>query len=181
MSTQTYSEASAYAPVEIAPRPLPGVGAIAAFTGMTALAGAIGSVASRDGLGLWYTRLRKPSFQPPREVFGPVWTALYGAIAFSGWRVWKQPPSPRRRVALGLWGVQLALNAAWPWLFFGRRRPRAALVDQVALLGAIGAYSIAARKVDRGAALLMLPYVGWVSFATVLNREIVRLNPQWRG
>lgn len=181
MSTQTYSEASPYSPVEMHTTSRRNGLALATFTGATMLAGAVGSIASRDGIGLWYTLLRKPSFQPPREVFGPVWTVLYGAIALSGWRVWKQPRSTRRSISLGLWGVQLALNAAWPWLFFGRRRPRAALVDEAALLGSIGAYGIASSRIDRGAAWLMAPYFGWVSFATVLNREIVRLNPQWRG
>jgi translocator protein len=150
--------------------------ALGAFGALTAGAAALGASATRRGMGLWYRRLRKPSFQPPSSAFGPVWTGLYGLIALSGWRVWNQPAGPGRSRALSFWLLQLGLNAAWSWLFFGQRRTRAALAD-IGLLGAsIAAYIAAARNVDRPAAALMVPYLGWVCFAGLLNEEIIRLN-----
>lgn len=163
--------------------PSPGKGllskalSLAGFGGVTAAAAAIGSLATVKGKGLWYRFLRKPSFNPPDWVFGPVWTALYGTMAVSGWRVYRQPPSKERTAALALWGTQLGLNTAWSVLFFGKHQKVAALVDLGLLVGTIGAYMVVARKVDRPAALLMTPYLGWCGFAALLNEEIVRLNP----
>jgi len=144
------------------------------FGAVTVTAAALGRLAG--GPGDWYKGLRRPWFQPPAWVFAPVWTALYAMIAASGYRVWSAPSSPQRTRALSLWATQLGLNAAWPWLFFGRKDPRAALVDIGLLRLSIGAYTDAAEDVDEAAAWLMVPYRGWVSFASVLNAEIVRLN-----
>ena len=126
--------------------------------------------------GAWFQALKKPWFQPPNYLFGPVWTVLYGMIAYSGYRVWKQPASPGRTRALKLWGAQLALNALWTPLFFGAQRPDLALVDIVALDAAVLAYAATAAKVDRPAAGLMVPYMGWIAFATALTSAIVLKN-----
>jgi tryptophan-rich sensory protein len=126
----------------------------------------------------WYRRLEKPPFNPPNSVFPPVWTALYALIALSGWRVWRRPRGRKRSAALALWGGQLIANSAWTKLFFGERRPKAALADIVALLTTIGSYTAIVRDIDRPAAVMMLPYGAWVTFATILNEEIVRRNPQ---
>lgn len=150
--------------------------ALGVFGALTAGAGALGAAVTDHGTQLWYRRLRKPPFQPPGAVFGPVWTALYALIALSGWRVWNRPAGPARSRALGLWALQLGFNAAWSWLFFGKRRKRTALADIGALGASIAAYIAAARKVDRSAAVLVAPYLGWVCFAGLLNEEIVRLN-----
>jgi translocator protein len=150
--------------------------ALGVIAGLTAGAAVLGASAQRGANDDWYDGLRKPRFTPPKAVFGPVWTGLYALIALSGYRVWKAPRSRRRRAALGLWGAQLVLNAAWTPLFFGLRRPLAALVDLVALTGTAGAYAAAARKVDRPAAIMMLPYLAWLGFAGALNEEIWRLN-----
>ncbi|HYG68790.1 MAG TPA: TspO/MBR family protein [Anaeromyxobacteraceae bacterium] len=123
----------------------------------------------------WYRLLRKPPWQPPPQVFGPVWGALYVAIGISGYRVWRSR-SPARRRALALWGAQLALNAAWTPLFFGRRRTRAALVDLSLLVPAVAAYAITARRADALAGALMIPYLGWTGFAWTLNAAIVSRN-----
>jgi tryptophan-rich sensory protein len=98
-------------------------------------------------------------------------------IALSAWRVWRRPRGGKRSAALALWGGQLIANAAWTKLFFGERRPKAALVDIVALLATIAAYAGVARDVDRPAAAMMLPYGAWTAFALLLNEEIVRRNP----
>lgn len=151
--------------------------ALGAFGALTFGAAALGASQSSADTR-WYRHLRKPPFQPPPKAFAPVWTALYALIAISGWRVWTAPAGPSRSRALGWWSVQLGLNAAWSWLFFGRHQPRRALADNVALLGSIGAYIAATREVDRPAAWLVAPYLAWVGFANVLNGEIVRRNPQ---
>jgi len=149
--------------------------AMTGFGVLTAGAAALGQLAG--GPGAWYRSLRKPWFQPPAWVFAPVWTVLYATIAASGYRVWRAPASEERTRALSLWAAQLGLNAAWPWLFFGRKDPRGALVDMGLLRLSVAAYTDAAAKVDPDATLLMAPYRGWVSFASLLNAEIVRLNP----
>ncbi|MFT3915314.1 MAG: TspO/MBR family protein [Anaeromyxobacteraceae bacterium] len=164
------------------PGPAPGPGtarrlaAAAAFAGLVTGASAIGGAASRAGSRRpWYALLRKPAAQPPRAAFGPVWTALYASMAWSAYRVWRST-RPGRGAALALWGTQLALNASWSPLFFGARRPRAALAVVGALVPAVGAYALAARRVDRGAAALVVPYLAWSAFAVYLGAGVVRAN-----
>jgi len=150
--------------------------AVFAFAGATAGASALGAAATRRSIrSPWYRLLEKPSYQPPPQVFPAVWTALYALIATSGYRVWRSG-SPFRRRALGAWSAQLALNAAWSPVFFGARRPRAALGIAAALVPAVGAYAWTARRADRAAAAMMLPYLGWSGFALALNASIVRRN-----
>lgn len=130
---------------------------------------------------LWYNRLDKPSYNPPDYVFPIVWSALYSLMAISGWRVWREENSPERSRALRLWATQLTSNAEWTKLFFGKHQPLSALADVVALESMIVRYIATARKVDTGAALCFVPYAAWVGFATVLNADIVRRNPDaWR-
>jgi tryptophan-rich sensory protein len=151
-----------------------------AFTGLAAGAAAlIGNLSAepRD-MRRYYRRLDKPSFAPPAKVFGPVWGVLYPAIALSGARVLAAPASPARSAAIALWLSQMALNAAWTPLFFGRKDARAALADIAGVLALTAAYTVAASRVDRPAAALALPYVGWVTFAGALNRGIVERNPR---
>ena len=124
----------------------------------------------------WFKRLNKPSYQPPDKVFGPVWSLLYPTVAWSGYRTFRAAPSAPRSRALALWGTQLGLNAAWSPLFFGLRRPKASLADSALLLAAALGYAQQARRVDKAAALAVLPYLGWLGFATLLNAGIVRRN-----
>jgi translocator protein len=139
---------------------------------MTAASAIAGSIATQSSVHGWYHRLDKPGFTPPSVVFPVVWTGLYAVMTVSAWRTWKSAPTPRRKLALGLWGLQLALNAAWSPLFFGLRRPGIAMFDIVALAGAIAGYVVVTRKVDRPAAGMMLPYLAWVGFASALNGSI---------
>ena len=151
---------------------------LGAFAALTAGAASIGARATRPATKQrWYRRLEKPPFQPPAAVFPIAWTALYALIAVSGWRVWRKPSGPARSLALELWGVQLGLNAAWSWLFFGKRRKRTALADLALLWASIAGYAAVAHRVDKPAAQMMVPYLGWVAFAGLLNEEIVRRNP----
>jgi tryptophan-rich sensory protein len=146
------------------------------FLAATAVVAAVGGRSTKSGRGLWYRLLRKPKFNPPPRAFGPVWTALYGLMSVSAYRIWRSPASPDRTRALVLWTSQLGLNGLWSPLFFGQHRPRAALADLVGLAAAITAYIRVASKLDRVAAGLMAPYLAWVGFAGVLNAEIVRRN-----
>lgn len=152
--------------------------ALAGFAACVAAAATFGGMFNpgRTGIREWYGALEKPPFNPPDAVFGPVWTALYILMVISAYRVWAAEESAERTLALRLWFLQLALNAAWSPLFFGARKPGLALIDILLLLPAIVAYIAVSRKADRPAAWMMAPYLAWVSFATLLNEEIFRLN-----
>jgi translocator protein len=123
--------------------------------------------------GAWYDALRKPAITPPSWAFGAVWTPLYVMIAIAGWLLWE---SNRHSIAMKLWFAQLALNVAWSWIFFGLHRPDAALGEIIVLWIAIGATIVAAWPTQKTAALLLVPYWGWVAFATVLNFGFWQLN-----
>jgi benzodiazapine receptor len=135
-------------------------------------AAAIGGL-SVAGAREQYQQLERPVWAPPSWLFGPVWTVLYIAIAVAGWLVW-------RRVgwgpALAVYAVQLALNAAWTPLFFGAGAYGLALVEILVMWLAIGATVVLFWRVSRPAALLLVPYWAWVTFATALNFAIWRLN-----
>ncbi len=147
------------------------------FAGATALAAALGASVTYPRQP-WYRALSKPPGQPPAWVFGPAWTTLYGMMAWSAFRVFRARPSTERRRALRMWWTQLALNAAWSPLFFGAHRPRAALADLVGMTVATAAYTKDAASVDRAAAWMMAPYLGWLGYASYLNGAIVMRNPR---
>ena len=102
---------------------------------------------------------------------------LYSLIAVSAWRVWRQSESPERTAALRLWIAQLISNAEWTRLLFGEHLPLGSLADVLSLESAVLRYIPEARKVDKAAAGLFIPYAAWVAFAAPLNEEIVRRNP----
>ena len=126
--------------------------------------------------GEWYASVKKPAWNPPGWVFGPVWTALYTMMAVAAWLVWRRGGWAAQRRPLTLFLVQLALNAAWTPLFFGLKQPGWAFTDIVLLWLAIGASLFAFRPVSRVAAWLLAPYLAWVSFAATLNFTLWRLN-----
>jgi len=141
--------------------------------------GILGSFSTMDSVRTWYPSLVRPSFAPPTWVFGPVWTALYAMMGVASWLVWRQGfAQPEVRGALAVYGVQLVFNLIWSWLFFGLQRPFLALLDIVVLLVLIVVSVIRFAAVDRRAALLLLPYLAWVAFATVLNGGFWWLNRQ---
>jgi benzodiazapine receptor len=150
-------------------RPLLG---LAVFVVAVAAAAVIGSLSALSA-SAEYEQLRTPSWAPPSWLFGPVWTALYVMIALSGWLFWKRHGTGPELV---LFGVQLVLNAAWTPLFFAAGRYELALVDIIALLVAIIALIAAFARKHLAAALLLVPYLAWVGFATALNASIVSLN-----
>lgn len=126
---------------------------------------------------LWYSRLKKPKVNPPEEIFPVVWGALYSLMALSAWRVWQRRNSPERSRALRMWVQQLLTNAGWTRTFFGKHRPRKALVQLLLLEMMILRYMKAAKDVDRGAATAFIPYAIWIAFAGYLNSAIVLRNP----
>ena len=144
--------------------------------GLTLVAGALGSTATSSSVGSWYQEIAKPTWNPPRWIFGPVWTALYLMMAVAAWRVWRHTEHPVRRRALTLFFVQLALNTLWSFLFFGLRSPGLAFVEIVVLWLAITATGVQFWRIDRVAGVLWLPYWAWVSFASALNATIWWLN-----
>jgi benzodiazapine receptor len=127
--------------------------------------------------GRWYENIAKPRWRPPNWLFGPVWAVLYVMIAVSGWLVWKRAGLSGGAVPLAIYLAQLALNAAWSGLFFGLRRPDLAFAEICLLWLSIVATIAAFAGVDHLAALLLVPYLLWVTFASLLNFELWRLNP----
>jgi tryptophan-rich sensory protein len=141
-----------------------------------ALSFAAAGVGSRFPPGDWYAHLAKPAFNPPAWVFAPVWTLLYLVMGLAAWLVWRERGVARAAPALALFLVQLALNAAWSWLFFGLHHIGWALLDLAALWLAIGVTLLAFWAHRPLAGLLMVPYLLWVSFAALLNFQLWRLN-----
>jgi tryptophan-rich sensory protein len=142
-------------------------------------AGAAGSIYTYDGVRDWYPNLEKPSFTPPSWVFGPVWTVLYAMMGLSLYSTSQRRTEEEAnlwRASRMLFGIQLALNVLWSYVFFGRRAPGWALVEILFLWIAIVATTLAFFRISRTAGLLLLPYLLWTSFAVVLNRSIWRLN-----
>ena len=142
---------------------------LAAFVVMCFGVSVLGGRAVQPALAHWYPALAKPAWTPPAWVFGPVWTLLYPMLAVAGWLAWREG---RTRTGTLLFLLQLTLNAAWPWVFFGERRVGWALVCVLALWIAILGTIVAYWRVSRGAALLLLPYLAWVGFAAALNAAI---------
>lgn len=152
-----------------------GLIALAVSIAITLAVGALGGLATASSVGGWYVTLNKPPFNPPNAIFGRVWTTLYVVMAVAAWRVWRSTGA-RRGQALALYAAQLVLNLAWSVIFFGLRQPGLAMIDVAFLLAAVIATAAAFWRVDRPAGLMMAPYCAWVSFASVLNFEIWRLN-----
>ncbi|GGJ94098.1 putative TspO/MBR-related protein precursor [Pilimelia anulata] len=150
----------------------PALGALAVFAAACAAVALLGGLASADA-GVEYAALRRPGWAPPSWLFGPVWTVLYAMIAVAGWRAWRAAGAGPH---LWPYGVQLALNAAWTPVFFGANAYGPAIAVIALLWLAIGATVRAFRPVDRWAALLLLPYWAWVTFAAGLNVAIWWLN-----
>jgi benzodiazapine receptor len=139
-------------------------------------AGAVGGLATASSVDSWYDTIAKPDWTPPDWLFGPVWTTLYVLMGVAAWRVWRRSRPGGGRGALGLFGLQLALNAVWSFLFFGLRAPGPAFVELIALWVCIAATAVAFWRWDRLAAGLLAPYLLWVSFAGALNLSIWLLN-----
>lgn len=137
-------------------------------------AAALGAIASVDA-PTFYAQVTKPEWAPPAHLFGPVWSVLYTMMGVAAWLVWRRPQPDR--MALLIFGVQLAVNALWSWLFFAWHMGALAFAGVLLLWVLIAAMIRAFWRTSRIAALLLLPYWLWVSFATALTFAIWQANP----
>jgi tryptophan-rich sensory protein len=137
---------------------------------------ALGGLATASTVDTWYQALDKPAFTPPDWLFAPVWSVLYAMMALAAWRIWNRRDRPGARLALVLFGLQLALNLGWSVLFFGLVWPGGAFVDIVLLLAVLALTIVAFFRIDRVAGVLLAPYWAWTAFAAVLNGVIWLMN-----
>ncbi len=141
-------------------------------------AGFIGSIFTAPSISTWYATLIKPSFNPPDWIFAPVWTTLFVLMGISLYLVWNKGLQDKKvKTHLLIFGLQLALNVLWSFLFFGLHSPFYAFLEIIILWAAIVLTILNFSKVSRTAGLLLIPYICWVSFAAILNFSIWRLNP----
>jgi tryptophan-rich sensory protein len=141
------------------------------------VASVAGQLASRSAVDGWYQTIAKPSFTPPNWVFPVAWTLLFTMMGAAFWRVLRRPPgTPWRRTAVALFIAQLICNAAWSAAFFGAHSPIYGLYVIAPLWVLILGTLLVFRLMDAVAALLLVPYLAWVSFAALLNAVIWRMN-----
>lgn len=140
-------------------------------------AGLVGSVFSISAIPAWYSTLNKPALNPPNWIFGPVWTTLYALMGIAAFLVWDKGLNRKDvRMALYVFGLQLALNTSWSIVFFGLQNPGLAFINIVAMWLAIVWTMILFYKISKPAMWLLVPYILWVSFAGYLNYSIWVLN-----
>jgi benzodiazapine receptor len=140
-------------------------------------AGFIGSIFTNRQIPTWYAALKKPSFSPPNWLFGPVWTALFILMGISLFLVWRKGLSyDGVKIAIIIFGIQLILNILWSILFFGFKSPLAGFIEIIILWILILITILVFYPIAKPAALLLLPYILWVSFASILNFSLWRLN-----
>lgn len=125
--------------------------------------------------GAWYASLTKPAWTPPNWAFPVVWLTIFTLNALAGWLVWSTAGA-ESLPELTVYAVSLAINAAWSWLFFGRRRMDLALIDVVALWLSIAIIITLFTPISQLAALLLAPYLLWVTIAAFLNLRMIQLN-----
>ncbi len=149
------------------------------------IAGIIGAIFTSESVSTWYQVIEKPWFTPPGWLFGPAWTTLYILMGISLFFVWKTLMTPttnnesqfgRKSVAFTAFGLQLMLNVLWSFFFFGLRSPQLAFAEIMILLISIAVTTIIFFRISKLAGGLMLPYMGWVIFASLLNLQVWLLN-----
>ncbi|MEO0165173.1 MAG: TspO/MBR family protein [candidate division WOR-3 bacterium] len=144
---------------------------------MTLGAGFIGSLATRQSVSTWYATINKPPISPPSWLFGPVWTVLFILMGIAFYLVWNKGLSLTPvKTAIIIFLIQLVLNVVWSFLFFGLRSPLYAFIEIIILWIAILLTIIYFFKVSYVAGYLLIPYILWVSFASILNGWIAVLN-----
>lgn len=138
--------------------------------------GAVSGYFSVSAIGSWYSTLNKPSWNPPSWIFGPVWTVLYLVMGYSSFRIAEKEKTKQRNKALAIYVVQLFFNFWWSILFFGMHQIGIALVEIIILWILIVVMILNFRRVDTLSAFLNIPYLLWVSFASILTATIYTLN-----
>ena len=151
---------------------------MAGFLGLCLLVLVANGAVTAGSVQGWYRELRRPPGTPPNWVFGPVWTVLYVLIGVSAWLVWRRVDVAmhRKRAALRMWGWQLLANALWPAAFFGLHSLGLGMAVIAAMVVMIGLTMRAFWPLQRGAALLLTPYLAWVCYAAYLNAGFWQLN-----
>lgn len=130
-----------------------------------------------SGVESWYQTINKPSWNPPNNIFGPVWTSLYILMGIALFLVWKADTSSElKKIAFTLFAIQMVLNFFWSIIFFKLHQPGWALVEIIAMWVFILLTIFAFAQVNKTAAWLLVPYISWVSFATILNYTIWKIN-----
>ena len=140
------------------------------------LIGGISGFATAAGINVWYSELNKPSFNPPNYLFGPVWSLLYILLGISFYKILQSPSNETRTKAIIAFVLQLFLNFCWSFLFFKFHLLNIALIEIILMWLSIAAMIYLYSKIDKKAAFLQIPYLLWVSFASVLNGAIWYLN-----
>ncbi|MEJ2354885.1 MAG: tryptophan-rich sensory protein [candidate division WOR-3 bacterium] len=141
------------------------------------LAGIIGSIFTTPAIPTWYANINKPTFRPPNWVFAPVWTTLFLLMGIALFLIWRKGLNEKDiKIAIAVFAFQLVLNTLWSFLFFGLKSPFAAFIEIIFLWVAILASIILFFRISRLAGALLIPYILWVSFASILNFSIWRLN-----
>jgi tryptophan-rich sensory protein len=158
------------------PRPTKDLLGLFVFIVLCLAVSGIGGAITATSVDTWYQALEKPPFNPPDWVFAPVWTTLYIFMAIAAWRVWRRRWIEATSQAFSVFALQLGLNLAWSFLFFGLQRIELALAEIVILLVAIIANMVLFWRVDRLAGLLFVPYAAWVAYAVLLNASLWFLN-----
>jgi translocator protein len=146
------------------------------FVMLCSAAAALGSLFTRRSVDTWYPQLKKPEWNPPNWIFGPVWSALYLMMAISAWLVWRGAGWPGAKLPLLLFGIQLVLNVLWSGVFFGMHAIGAAFGEILLLWTLTIATAVAFYGVSLLAAWLLIPYIAWVGFASYLNFRIWQMN-----
>lgn len=149
---------------------------LAGFLILPLLIGSISGFITSAEITSWYAYLQKPVFNPPNWIFGPVWTSLYLLMGYSAYRIYQNKSSANKKLAYRLFTIQLILNFFWSILFFGLHLIGIALLEISCLWICILAMIIQFKTIDKTAAYLNIPYLLWVSFATILNAAIWYLN-----
>ena len=139
------------------------------------VAGGIGAIFTTPAIGSWYATLTKPGFNPPNYLFAPVWTALFALMGVGLYLVW-QAKSKEKKSAYIIFFIQLVLNILWSVIFFGLKQTGLAFIEIVALWVVILVNIIYFWKINRWAGIVLVPYIMWVSFASVLNFALYSLN-----
>ena len=136
----------------------------------------LGGLFTAQSVGTWYLTLQKPAFTPPGWLFGPVWTLLYFLMGVSFYLVWNARENKIKRFAIVVFFIQLILNVLWSLAFFGMQSITGGLIVIAALWLAIISTMYQFRQISRPAATMLFPYLAWVSFASILNYALWRLN-----
>ena len=146
------------------------------FILITLFAGFIGSLFTTPSIASWYAFINKPSFSPPNWLFAPVWSLLYILMGIAAFLIWQKRDNLKTKPALMFYGIQLILNTFWSIIFFGMHNPGLAFLEIIILWTFILITLIKFYKINKAAGFLFIPYLLWVSFASILNFAIWMLN-----